>query len=77
MTCKTLNLLPNDISTPVLAHPNLMNPPGIDVKSITNTKRLFRRALVLRVRDHQLAAEGKMCSQAGMGVRAVVRVGAI
>lgn len=75
--CRTPCLLPNNIGTPFIPHPNLVNPPRINIKSITNTECLFRGVLVLWVCDGQLAAEDEMCGQASMRMRAVVCVRAI
>jgi hypothetical protein len=51
-----------------------MPPASINIQPPTNTKRLFRRLRIIRIRDGQLATQDQMRCEAGVLVWRVVRV---
>jgi hypothetical protein len=68
------SLFPNDILTPFLTHPDLMDLPRRDIDPRSNTKRLLGRVLIARVRNGQCAAPNEVSCQTTVGVRLVMCV---
>lgn len=67
-------LLPDNISTSLTPHPNLMPPSRIHIQSPAYPKRLFRGLRIIRVRDRELSGEDEVGGQAGVLVGWVVCV---
>jgi hypothetical protein len=68
------NLLPNNISTPLTPHPNLMPPPSLNIEPPAHPNRLLRRLRVVGVRHRQLATEDQVRRYAEVLVRRVVGI---
>ena len=63
---------PNNILTPLLPHPNLMNPLGIHINSSTHPKSFLPGSRLRRVRDGHLAPPDEVRREAAMGMGRVV-----
>lgn len=66
--------LPDDIRTPFLPYPHLVEPPGLDVDAVADAVGRLLRPLVPRERDGHLALGDQVRGHARVRVRAVVRV---
>ena len=69
--------LPNDISTPLASHPNLMHPPRTHIQPNPRPKRFLHGLLVFRICDCQLPPQYEVRRQRGVSMGRVVCVASV
>lgn len=68
------SLLSNHVSTPFLTHPDFMSSVRINVDSVTRSKGLLLRLLIVRIGHNEFSTQDQMRCETRVGMRAIVCV---